>query len=287
MLTNRLLGRIALPVVALSALWAGVACAPLAAPPATPGGAATPVAATPVSGPVTVLAAGSLIDVMNELKALHEQRNPGSVVNITVNNSAALRGQIQAGAPFDVFASADTQNMDPLVAERLVQEPAIFARNVPVIAVPRANPRNIESLEDLGRSGVRLLLVAENSPVTQAFRTTLERASATAPYGADFGRRVLANVVSYEATVRNVTAKLELGEADAGVVFRTDVSTAPDARLVARPIPDALNQETRYPIALAARPANPAAAAAFRDLVLSPDGQAILAKAGFLPPAAR
>ena len=159
---------------------------------------------------------------------------------------------------------------------------ATFAQNVLVIIVPRSNPGKITSPADLARPGLKLVLAQDGVPVGTYARQSLAKFNGTGDaYPADFDSRVLKNLASNEPNVKAVVAKVQLGEADAGIVYATDVTAgvAPDVTSI--PIPDHFNVVAAYPIALTSHASNTEAARAFIDFVLSSDGQAILAKYGF------
>jgi molybdate transport system substrate-binding protein len=235
---------------------------------------------------VTVFAAASLTDAFSALGQRFEQEHPGTLVKFNFAGSQALATQMEQGAVADVFASADQRWMQYAEQHHLLGGPArIFARNRLVVITPRANPGSIDRLEDLARPRLRLVLAAAQVPVGNYSREALRRLSAGPEHGADYGRRVLANLVSEEENVRGVVAKVQLGEADAGIVYATDVTNATRSRFRVLEIPDASNPIAEYPIAPTAG-ARGELAAAFVASVFSPAGQAILAERGFLPPLA-
>jgi molybdate transport system substrate-binding protein len=228
---------------------------------------------------LVVFAAASLRESFGEIAKIFERDHPGVVVSLALAGSQELRTQIEHGADADVFASADSKQVEPLVAAKLVDHPRIFARNEPVIVVPRANPAALTSLRDLPRAK-RIVLGIPAVPIGAYALRVLDAASTR--YGADFRARVEARVVSREVNVRQVLAKVTLGEADAAVVYRTDVASAGDA-VEAIPIPPELNVVADYPITAVADAKHGALAREFIDLVLSPAGQQILERFGFRP----
>jgi molybdate transport system substrate-binding protein len=145
------------------------------------------------------------------------------------------------------------------------------------------NPAGLTTLQDLAESGLRLILAAPEVPVGAYSLDFLERASADPEFGADYSAAVLSNVVSYEENVRAVLSKVLLGEADAGVVYTSDITREATDQVGRLDIPDALNTIADYPIAPVADAPNGEAAQAFIDYVLSPEGQAVLEAYGFLP----
>jgi molybdate transport system substrate-binding protein len=251
----------------------------LSAVGAAPDGSA-PAAAQ--GGELTVFAAASLTDAFDELGGLFESQQSGSRVRFNYGASSQLRTQLEQGARGDVFASADQAQMDQARAAGLVAGAApAFARNALVLLTPRDNPGRIETLADLARPGLRLVTTAPQVPVGSYTRQVLAKLSDDPAYGADFASRVLANVRSEEDNVRAVVAKVQLGEADGGVVYTSDVTpaVAPEVRTIA--IPDAVNVIAAYPIAVVADARQPALAQRFVDLVLSDAGQEVLARYGF------
>jgi len=242
----------------------------------------TPVATQPPARhTLTVFAAASLTDAFGEMGKNFEAANPGVAVTFNFAGSQSLRTQIEQGAPVDVFASASGKEMDALVASQFAADGTsqIFLTNKLVVILPANNPAGLQTLEDLAKSGVKLVLAAEEVPVGNYARQALDKMNGS--FGADFKDKVLANVVSNEDNVKQVVAKVQLGEADAGIVYTSDAIAAPDLKSIE--IPADLNVIARYPIAALTKSENADLAAAFIAYVLSPEGQAILAKWGFGP----
>jgi len=266
------------------ALLAGVACTSKGEAPVeqTP----TLGAGTALSGGLTVFAAASLTGAFEEMKTSIETSNPGLSITLNFASSTQLRAQLEQGARADVFASADEKQMDlAREAGLLAGEPVVFAHNRLVVILPRDNPASIETLQDLSRPGVKLDVASETAPIGAYTRQFLQRASAAPAFGADFEQRVLANVVSEEENVKQVVAKVRLGEADAGICYVSDVTPEAAPDLATIDIPDELNQNATYPIAVLKHAGDPGLARAFLDYVLSPEGQAILQAQGFIPAA--
>jgi molybdate transport system substrate-binding protein len=220
---------------------------------------------------ITVFAAASLTTAFTDLGDAFTAANPGADVTFSFAGSSELVAQLREGAPADVFASADLANMAVLTGADLVDgEPEVFATNVAEIIVEAGNPRGITGVADLDDDD---LVVVQCAPEV--------------PCGA-YAEEVLANAgvtvmpSSLEQNVKAVTTKVLLGEADAGIVYRTDVLAAgEDADGVA--IPEDVNVVAQYPIALVADAPDPSGGRAFIDFVLSVEGQQILADAGFGP----
>jgi molybdate transport system substrate-binding protein len=228
-----------------------------------------------------VFAASSLTDAFGEIGNAFEAEHPGVQVALNFAGSQALRTQIEQGAPADVFVSASPAEMNALVAERMVDQAAqhILLTNQLVVILPPGNPAGLSKLEDLAAPGLKLVLAAQDVPVGGYARQALDKMNAE--FGNDFKQRVLSNVVSNEDNVKQVVAKVELGEADAGIVYASDAAAAPDLRKLE--IPASLNIVASYPIARVANSANSALASEFVQFALAARSQATLAKWGFGP----
>ncbi|HEY0484105.1 MAG TPA: molybdate ABC transporter substrate-binding protein [Kofleriaceae bacterium] len=224
---------------------------------------------------ITVFAAASLREAFEDLAKTFEAKS-GVKVRVNLAGSQELRTQIENGARADVFASADQKHMAALVKAKLVESPRVFVRNTPVVIVPKGNPAKVRSFEELTKAK-KLVIGVPEVPIGAYTLEILEKA------GADFKKKALANVVSRELNVRQVLAKVSLGEADAGIVYRTDASAAKDKVEIIE-IPAKLNVIAEYPVAVLSKAPQPAAARAFVDLLLSADGQKRLAAAGFVAP---
>jgi molybdate transport system substrate-binding protein len=228
---------------------------------------------------LVVFAAASLRESFGAIAKTFEREHSRVTVSLALAGSQELRTQIENGAEADVFASADPKHLEPLVAAKLADEPRIFARNEPVIVVPRGNPAGVSSLRDLPRAN-RIVLGIPAVPIGAYALQVLDAASRR--YGTDFRARVEAHVVSREVNVRQVLAKVALGEADAAIVYRTDAAAAASS-VETIAIPPELNVVAQYPIAAVKSSRQPALAREFIELVLSPAGQEILARFGFRP----
>jgi len=274
------------PTIAIAQ--ATINCDPnLAAPSPSASPAATPAPVTAVpfpenAGEVTVFAAASLTDAFNQIATDLEAANPGLDLVFNFAGSQALVTQLTEGAKADVFASANSSQMNEAIEGGVISgEPSTFAHNRLAIVVPKDNPAGIASFAELGKDGVKLVLAAEDVPVGQYARQSICLAGAdSADYGDGFVDAVAGNIVSNETNVKNVLAKVQLGEADAGIVYVTDVTpkVAGDVTLIK--IPDVVNVIASYPVATVVG-GNADAAAAFISYLLSPEGQATLASFGF------
>jgi molybdate transport system substrate-binding protein len=282
---KRLSSLILLLAFLLAACSAPATPAPTAVPPTeAPTQVPTPApTATAAPRTLTVLAAASLTGAFGDIGKAFEAANPGVTVTLNFAGSQTLRTQIEQGASADVFASADHKNMDTMVTESLIANGKYqdFASNLLVVILPPKNPANIQTLQDLAKPGIKLDLADASVPAGNYARQALTNLSKDATYGADYSTKVLANVVSNETDVKQVVSKVDLGEADAGIVYVTDAQAAPDLKTI--PIPDNFNVIAKYPIAVVAKSPNADLAASFVAYVLSPDGQAILQKWGFAP----
>jgi molybdate transport system substrate-binding protein len=217
---------------------------------------------------LTVFAASSLREAFTAIGQDFEAQHPGVRVALQFAGSQELRLQLDNGAEADVFASADEKQM-ALLGESLAPHPAAFAHNQPVLVVPADNPAGLRTFYDLPKAR-RIVLGAAEVPIGAYSNRILAAAHLD----------VKGRVVSRELNVRQVLAKVELGEADAAIVYRTDAARVP-VRIIE--IPPAVNVTAQYPIAALARAAHPLLAAQFVALVLSPAGRAVLARFGFLP----
>jgi molybdate transport system substrate-binding protein len=245
--------------------------------------ATMPTASTAVARTLTVFAAASLTDAFSEMGHDFEASHPGVTVRFNFAGSQTLSTQITQGAVADVFASANQAEMDKLVSAGLVRQdaPKDFLSNLLVIILPKNNPARILNLQDLARPGLKLDMADETVPAGKYARQVLDNMSKDPSFGANFGAEVLANVVSNESDVKQVVAKVQLGEADAGFVYISDAVAAPGLMRIA--IPSDLNVVATYPIAMLIRAPQPELGSEFIAYVLSAEGQGILKKWGFTP----
>jgi len=230
---------------------------------------------------ITVFAAASLTGAFQEIGQNFEAANPGIRVNFNFAGSQILRTQLEQGAQADIFASADHKNMDLVVGEGLVVLDTVkdFAMNSLIVILPSNNPGKIVSLVELARPGLKLVLADASVPAGNYARQMFEKMSQDPAYGKDFSMRVLVNVVSNETDVKQVVAKVDLGEADAGIVYTSDAVAAPKLRTLT--IPAQFNIQATYPIAVLLHTPGLKQAVNFISYVTSPEGQAILTKWGF------
>lgn len=231
-----------------------------------------------------IFAASSLTDVFEELGQQFEAEHPQVDVIFNFGASSTLAAQLAEGAPGDVFASANTAQMEVVCESgRINEQPRIFAHNRLVVAVPVDNPADIQSLDDLASPGVKLVLAAEGVPIRDYTERMLSLMAADPAYGEAYRAAVLANLVSEEDNVRQAVTKVALGEADASIVYYSDITAALGESVLALDVPDAFNTLADYPVAVIADSPNPELAQAFVDLLLSPQGQAIIERWSFIP----
>jgi molybdate transport system substrate-binding protein len=218
---------------------------------------------------ITVYAAASLTDVFPRIDS--RQR-------FSFAASSTLAQQIRQGAPADVFASADMANPQALYADGLCSRPSVFATNRLVVVYPRSNPGNVKTVFDLRRPGVKIVIARQGVPVGNYTRQILRNLG--------ISTAVLANVVSQEPDVRSVLAKVALGEADAGFVYRTDAAAVKNNVGVIK-LPAWSQPPVRYGMCVVASSSSKADARAFITRVLGKTGRARLTAAGFGVPAAK
>ncbi|HTL42128.1 MAG TPA: molybdate ABC transporter substrate-binding protein [Pseudolysinimonas sp.] len=236
-------------------------------------GCAGPAPSTddPLTGTVTVFAAASLTDTFDAVAAEFEAAHPHVDVTVNYGGSSGLAAQIVGGAPADVFAAANEATMQTVVDAGAAADPAIFARNTLVLVVPAGNPGEVTGLADLSRPELAVALCDPAVPCGSAALQLLDIAG------------VAAAADTLEQDVRGVLTRVELGEADAGLVYATDAAAAgPAVDVIA--VPQAEEVVNRYPIAVLTGAPNPDAARAFVDAVLSSAGRRLLADAGFMAP---
>ena len=235
---------------------------------------------------LNVFAAASLTESFNEIATNYRQMHTNVKLVFNFGGSQNLVQQMTNGAPADVFASADQTNMKKASDAGLVTSSQIFARNRLVVIVPASNPGKITTLKDLAKKGVKIDFEAPAVPAGKYSLQVLDKMGKAADYGPAYESAVKANVVSQEDNVKAVVQKVQLGEADAGFVYKTDVTAAAASKVQVIDIPDKFNVIAEYPIAVTKSSTHQTDAQAFVQYILSPDGQAILSKYKFLAPGA-
>ena len=238
-------------------------------------------AAPPEPQMLTVYAAASLTNAFEEIGKAFEAANPGVTVEFNFAGSQTLRTQIEQGAQADVFASANAKEMDTLVTGKFIPADStkIFLTNQLLVIMPADNPAGLTALADLAKPGLKVVLAAKEVPVGNYALQVLDKLDAA--QGTGFKDKVLANVVSNENDVKQVVAKVQLGEADAGIVYSSDAVAAPELQTI--DVPAENNIVAQYPLAALTNSRNPDLAQAFIAYVLSAEGQSVLQKWGFLP----
>ncbi|GHB23403.1 molybdenum ABC transporter substrate-binding protein [Streptomyces xanthochromogenes] len=233
---------------------------------ASPSGSA---GSAPKAAQLTVLAASSLTDVFKAAGAAYEKENPGTHIKFSFAGSQELAAQVKQGAPADALVTADTKTMDGLKAD--VNDPSIIAKNRLVITTGKGNPKKVEDLKGLTNTSLKVVLAAPEVPVGRYSKQVLDK------------QHLTVKPVSQEPNVRAVLSKVELGEADAGIVYKTDAASA-KGKVDTVDIPDAQNAVASYPAATLKASKNADAATAFVKWLSTPEAQKILADAGFQQP---
>jgi molybdate transport system substrate-binding protein len=244
--------------------------------PATAGGA--------VTSEISVFAGMAFVESFTELGKSFEAENPGVKVNLSFEPSGDQAKQINEGATPDVFASVSRRAMDNVVqAGKIISgTERIFVDNRLVVVYPKDNPAKLQTLQDLGKPGVKIILGKPDSTTGASTLEFLGKAAALPEFGATYSETVQANVVSYGDTARDVIDKIMRNEGDVGIVWTSEVTPRTGAYVGQISIPRKLNSIQSYPIAPIKDSANPAEAQKFIDYVFSPKGQAILIKYGFI-----
>jgi molybdate transport system substrate-binding protein len=223
-----------------------------------------------------VLAASSLSEAFTEIAEAYERSHPGAEVVLELAASSTLTAQVRAGIPFDLLATADERTMAEAWSAGLLARPVAFATNRLVVIVPSDDPGGVRGVEDLARPGVDVVLAQPAVPAGAYARSALA--------GLGIAEAVEANVVSNALDVKAVAAAVALGEADAGIVYASDLTPALRGSVRVFPMPERVSVRAVYPIAVAIEPEHPVGAQAFLDLVRSTTGREILAAHGFGPP---
>jgi molybdate transport system substrate-binding protein len=230
---------------------------------------------------LVIFAASSLREAFSMVAADFRGAHPGVEITFNFAGTQELRTQLEHGAVADLLASADPTHMDALVRASMADSPVVFAHNEPVIVVAKESARTLRNIVDLPNAS-RIVLGTPDVPIGRYTLEILNRATAT--LGPDFRARVEAKVISREPNVRQVLGKVSLGEAQAGIVYRTDARSARDTVSVVA-IPREVNVVATYPVAVLKGAPHPRLARAWIDFLLSPEGQRVLVSAGFtLPP---
>jgi len=233
--------------------------------------------------PATLIAlvAANAKEPFDQIVGAFEHEHPGVIVRTEYAGTQVLETQAEQGAPFDVFVSADRGHIDTLVRERLVEPPVLLSQGHEVIVVSKGNPAGIRSLRDLADRPSKLVLGDESVPIGIYTREVF--ANAARDYGSGFSTRVLSHAVSLETNVKQVLEKVALGEADAGIVYFTDVTRAYEGKVEIVPIPARYEVEAGNFIAVAAQSKNIDAARDLAGYATGPAGRLIFRRNGYDP----
>ena len=232
---------------------------------------------------LVVSAAASLQDSFIGVGKLFEHDHPGTKIAFNFASSNQLFSQIEQGAPVDVFASADMSLLKRLEEKSTITENSVLARNKLIVIVSKRSRMKINGLGDLKKNGVRIILAGNQVPAGRYARQILQKADQTGSFGPDYNSLVLQNIVSEEPDLRMVAMKIAFGEADVGIVYVSDARGDVGNKLKTITIADNLNVLMEYGVAIVKSSTHPELAKEFYDLLLSPKGQNIFTKGGFLP----
>jgi molybdate transport system substrate-binding protein len=231
-----------------------------------------------------VFTASSLTGAFTEIGQIFEKETNISVA-FNFDGSQALRTQIENGAYADVFASANTKQMNALKKAGLMNNSSIsvFTKNKLSVIIPKDNPAKISNLSDLAKPGVKIVIGTKDVPVGDYAMQIVNKLGNDSAYGPNYKTKVLANVISQETNVNYVVTKVALGEADAGFAYVSDVTEELAAKVDKIDIPDEYNVIAEYPMGLLKESKYPVEAEEFMNLVKSEEGKAVLEKYGFAP----
>ncbi|WP_152667715.1 molybdate ABC transporter substrate-binding protein [Aneurinibacillus tyrosinisolvens] len=227
------------------------------------------------------LVAANATDPFSDLTKEFETSHPGVNLESTFAGTQVLRTQLEQGAKADLFLSADLKHIKAVEKEGLIEKFKEVSKNHEVIAIPKSNSAGIHSLEDLGQKPVKLVIGIDSVPIGRYTRQIFEKANVT--YGSDFSKQVMSHVVSLESSTKAVLQKVTLGEAEAGVVYRTDVTPEFEKRVDIIEIPKELNVMSTNYIAVVKKSPNPELSRQFLELILSDKGQGAFLKYGYDP----
>lgn len=235
-------------------------------------------------GELTVFCAASLTDAVGEIAQTFGDTYDENVIT-NFDGTQAIRAQIEQGAYADVFISANKKHIDALMAEGYMDNDTVkvFTENSMTVIVPRDNPGEIYNLSDLSRPGLKIVIGIKEVPVGGYALEILDKLAADPAYGEEYKEAVMNNVVSQETTVNYVVSKVALGEADAGFVYKSDVSPSLADKITRIEIPAQYNVVCEYLLGVLKGSDRPDVAREFVDFVTSSDGKDILSKYGFDP----
>ncbi len=247
------------------------------------GSQANAATSVPPTQSLTIFAAASLSEAFTDIAAEFESQHPEVDLVLNFAGSQTLRLQIEQGAQVDVFASANEIYMQTLVEADLMQNPTIFTHNELLVITPATNPAAIKTLADLSQPGLKLILAGQSVPAGRYANQVLENLSHDPLLGRDYAQRVRNNLVSEEDSVKGVVTKVRLGEADAGLVYASDVTPSIASEVQTISVPLNFNVKAAYPVAVSSGSHQAGLAQQFVDFVLAPEGQIVLANYGFEP----
>lgn len=258
-----------------------------ATPTATSDVTAAATTAAPQSEPVTltVFTAASLTGAFTEIADAYNSQSDGITAENVFDGSQALRTQIEQGAEPNIFVSANTKHMYALEDEGFMDNDTVqlFLENSMAIIVPADNPANIETLDDLAKPGVKIVMGTKDVPFGSYTRKVLDKMAENENYGTEYTDAVYANVVSEETAITSVIPKLTLGEADAAFVYKSDIKQEYKDQLKQIDIPAEFNVVAQYPLGILRESENKDASENFIEFVRGPVGSAILEEYGFDP----
>jgi molybdate transport system substrate-binding protein len=233
---------------------------------------------------ITVFTAASLTGAFSEIGGIYENETSIHAV-FNFDGSQALRTQIENGAYADVFASANKKQMNALKNGGLMNNSSIiiFAKNKISLIVPKDNPAKIESIQDLAKPGIKIVMGTKDVPVGDYALQIIDKLGNDSSYGQDYKTKVLSNVISQETNVNYVVTKVALGEADVGFAYVSDVTGDLADKVDKIEIPDEYNIIAEYPMGLLQESKYPNEGMEFMNLVMSDEGKAVLEKYGFSP----
>lgn len=259
-----------------------IGCTRASTPPSPPSAPPPPHTAAPASTILTVFAASSLTEPLEQINAKFQAAHPGVEVRANLAGTQELKIQLEQGAACDVFVSASKKNTGELVKSGLLLEPQEFARNgLCVVVDPRST--NVKTLADLAKKGVRLVVAVPGSPIGKYTRDCWEKMNQSREFGPKFVANMEGNVVSEETNAKLVLSKVLMGEADAGFVY---VSDAKGKKVTVLSLSAEVQVTAHYTAGRCSASPNAALAEEYAKLLLSAEGQDILKKAGLTPGAA-
>ncbi len=243
------------------------------------------LAVTASAAELSVLAASSLCDSLQEIAQAYQKKYPDDSVLFNFAGSQTLATQIEQGVPADLFISANRSVMERLEQQRLASAPQQLVGNRLILAAQPELAASLQSISDLARPGLLLAVGNPQVPVGHYTRQLFQRLAEDPAYGRELVEKISRNIVSEESKVKAIIAKLQLGEVDAGLVYQSDLTAPGCEKLLAIPLPEGLSPLAHYPVALVT--GGQPAGQRFLDFLLSPAAQKIFARHGFLTGANR